>query len=527
MKNGIKYIFFIFVTIIIIFAIFQIKKTEKIEEKPKEEVKEAKVKQELKLGIAEYDTINPILSNNKYVQDIAKLIYEPLITFNTKYEIEGCLAEEWAKTSSTTYIIKIKQNIHWQQTGENLTAYDILYTMQKLKEINSVYTVNLQNIAQIEAVDNYTIKMTLNQETPFFEYNLSFPIMSKTYCEEEDFINSEKVKQAIGTGPYKISNITANNIVLEKNENWWNKENKESAIETININLYGTVGEIYNDFKLGKIDYISTTNINIEEYIGTIGYNKIEAPGREYDYLALNLENQVLQNKEVRQAIMYAIDKDAIIENIYNSKYYKSEFPLDYGNWIYESKAQNNYNVEKFYQILENNGWKYEYNNWQKYLNYYTRRLNFRILVNKENTQRTSVAELIKQQLETVGIKITIIYATENQYQEYIKNKNYDMIICGTYVAPNISLTQYFGDGNLSNYYNEEMKNIINDVQNITDAQLLKEKYRRIYEIYIDEVPFVSLYNNYNIVASSKNLAGSMTANWFNIFYNINTWSKK
>lgn len=526
MKNGIKYIFFIFVIIIVIFAIFQINKSDKIEQEPEEVVEEEKVKQELKLGIAEYDTMNPLLSNNKYVQDISKLIYEPLITINPEYEIEGCLAEEWAKTSSNTYVIKLKQNINWQ-TGENLTAYDVLYTIQKINEINSVYRTNLQNITQVEAVDKYTIKMTLNQETPFFEYNLTFPIMSKTYCENEDFVNSDIVKQAIGTGAYKIRSIKSNNIVLEKNENWWNKENKESAIETININLYGTVGEIYNDFKLGKIDYISTNNINIEEYIGTIGYNKIEAPGREYDYLALNLENQVLQNKEVRQAIMYAIDKDTIIENVYNSKYYKSDFPLDYRSWVHEPKNENNYNVEKFYQILQDNEWKYEYNNWQKYINYYTRRLNFRLVVNKENEQRVSVAELIKQQLEAVGIKITIIYATDSQYESYISSKNYDMILCGAYVAPNINLSKYFGDGNLANYYNEEARNIINNLQNITDKQLLKDKYKRLYEIYLDDVPYISLYNNYSIVASSKNLAGSMTANWFNPFYNISTWSKK
>ena len=53
-----------------------------------------------------------------------------------------------------------------------------------------------------------------------------------------------------------------------------NKEKKESAIETININLYGTVGEIYNDFKLGKIDYISTNNINIEELDSNQNYEK-------------------------------------------------------------------------------------------------------------------------------------------------------------------------------------------------------------------------------------------------------------
>lgn len=208
-KNSIlKYIFFIFVILIAVFAVFQIRKKSQVEEVKEEAVQEEQVKQELKIGIPEYDTINPILSNNKYVQDISKLIYEPLITLNNNYELEVCLAEEWAKTSDTTYVIKLKQNINWE-TEENLTAYDVIFTIQKLKEINSIYTPNVQNILQAEAVDNYTIQITLDQEIPFFEYNLTFPIMNNTYCSNEDFVNSEKIRTAIGTGPYKINSITA------------------------------------------------------------------------------------------------------------------------------------------------------------------------------------------------------------------------------------------------------------------------------------------------------------------------------
>ena len=62
-------------------------------------------------------------------------------------------------------------------------------------------------------------------------------------------------------------------------------------------------------FKLGNIDLINTNKINIEDYVGTMGYNK-QYEGREYDFLALNCEDTILKYKEVRQAINYAIDKE-------------------------------------------------------------------------------------------------------------------------------------------------------------------------------------------------------------------------
>lgn len=532
MKNNIlKYIFFIFIIVIITFTIYTInnQKDNKEENIQKAEIPEkTKIDQVLNLGIAGYDTMNPILSSNKYVQSISKIIYQPLINITSSYELENCLASEWAKTSETTYIIKIKENVKWSD-GEKCTAEDVLYTIDKLKEItiNNIYIYNVQYIIQAEVIDTYTIKITLSREVPFFEYNLNFPIMCKKYFGEESFKDSEKSKRPLGTGKYLISEIQNSKIILIKNENYWDKEKDEPKIETIKINLYESVGEMYNDFKLGKLDLVNTTNVNIENYIGTIGYNKVEDVGREYEYLAYNMESKVLSNTEVRQAISYAIDKKGIISSIYNGKYIYGDFPLPNTNWLYQGNSENKYNPEKAKQILQDNGWEFKYNYWQKYVNYYTRRLNFNLVVNSSDFARVQVAEKIKQQLEEIGIKVTIIKANDNQYNNYKKYKNYDMILCGTYIGTSPNLEKYFGEGNLANFQNEEAKTIINDLKNITDKESLKEKYKRLYEIYIAENPYVSLYYSYDITAYSKSLSGSISANWYNMFYNISTWIKK
>lgn len=531
-NNKLKYIFFIFIIVIIIATFYIMNNQEK--EKQNESVQdtanqeEIEIEQTLNIGIAGFDTMNPILSNNKYVQSISKIIYEPLININNNYELEECIASEWAKTSETTYVIKLKNNVKWAN-GERCTAEDVLYTIDKLKEITApnIYIYNVQYIVQAEIIDTYTIQITLSKEVPFFEYNLNFPIMSKSYFGEENFQDSVKTNLPLGTGKYSISNRQDSKIILSKNEDYWNKEDDELQIQTIKINLYESVGEMYNDFKLGKLDLVNTTNVNIEEYIGTIGYHKVEEAGREHDYLVFNMENKVLSNPEVRQAINCAIDKNAIIASVYNGKYIESDFPLPNTNWLYQGNNESRYNVEKAKQILQDNGWEFKYNYWQKYVNYYTRRLNFRLVVNSSNTARVRVAEMIKQQLEAIGIKVTIVPANDNQYNNYKTYKNYDMILCGTYIGTSPDLTRYFGDGNLANFYNEEARTIINDLKNITDKELLKEKYKRLYEIYVAENPYISLYHSYDITAYSKSLAGSVSANWYNMFYNINNWTKK
>ena len=530
MKNNIlKYIFFIFIILIAIVTVYVLNNREKSKEENVENVavkEETELEQTLNLGIAEFDTMNPILSRNKYVQNISKLIYEPLINIDNNYKLQNCIASEWAKTSETTYVIKLKENVTWSN-GVNCTAEDVLYTIDKLKEnVNSnIYIYNVQYIIQAEVVDKYTIKITLSQEIPFFEHNLNFPVMCKSYFGEEDFVNSEKSKMPIGTGKYRITELQADRIILIKRENYWAE--KDSKIETIKINLYDSIGEMYNDFKLGKLELINTTNVNIENYIGTIGYNKVEDIGREYDYLAFNMENPVLSNPEVRQAIACAIDKNAIISSIYNGKYSIADFPLPRTSWLYQGNNENKYDLERAKQILQENGWEYKYNYWQKYVNYYTRKLNLKLVVNSSNQVRESVAEMIKNQLEAIGIKVTIIKANDYTYNNYKTNKNYDMILCGTYLGTSPDLTRYFAEGNLAKFQNGEAQAIVNDLKNITDEELLKQKYKRLYEIYTSENPYVSLYFSYDITAYTKGLSGSVSANWYNMFSGIENWSKK
>ena len=66
--------------------------------------------------------------------------------------------------------------------------------------------------------------------------------------------------------------------------NWWQITEKNAKVDTINVNKYSSMGEAYNAFKLGNIDILTTENTNIEENIGTIGYNKKEYYGRRHDF---------------------------------------------------------------------------------------------------------------------------------------------------------------------------------------------------------------------------------------------------
>ena len=518
-----KYIFIIFAIAIMIFAIIKIKNDEQKQEETPYETKQEETPEvtELKLGVASFDSINPILSKNKNVQDISKIIFEPLMTLTKDYKLENCLAKEWAKQNETVYLIKLRADKKWAD-GQKFTADDVRFTIDRLKDSDTIYSANVQHITTVEVVDNETIRITLDQEVPFFEYNLTFPILSNNYYSDKEF-TADIVP--VGTGMYKVTEVQDNALILSKNEYY--PETDKLKLNKITVTIYSSAGELYNSFKTGSVDLISTQNSSLKEYIGTIGYQSKEMKGREHDFIAFNTQNEMLSQLNVRKSICYSIDKSNIVSSVYGDNYYTSSFPLDYGNWIYqEQDSSAGYNLEQAKQILVDDGWSYKYKYWQKTVNYRTQRISLNFVVKSTDANKVAVAQNIKTQLENQGFRINLIKANDSQYKSYLINKNYDMILCSMNLSVSPDLSTFFGENNLAKYSNEEVTNIMNEVKNITDDDKLKQDYKRLGEIYKSEMPYLSLYNNKYTVAYSTGLAGTLEPNWFYQFYNIKDWHK-
>ena len=379
-------------------------------------------------------------------------------------------------------------------------------------------------MTNLEVVDSTTLKITLGKEVPFFEYNLTFPIMCSSYYEGEDFATSSKTP--IGTGMFKISQIDTNSIKLIRNDNYWNSS-KEPMVTEIYINLYGTIGEVYNAFKSGDIDLIVIKNSDVEQYIGTLGYNKIEYKAREYDFLSLNTENVILSDPNVRKALGYVLDRNAVVASSFRSGYASSNFSLDMGNWLYTKDLNISTDTEQAKQILLNDEWVQTNNSWTKKIDGRNVKLGFTITVNNNNASRISVAENIKNQFENFGIPITIKQVSAENYSNILNNHEYEIILTGieTGFSPNVET--FFGSGNIANYQNQEVTDILNTIKNTNDANTLYEKYSRLYDIYLEEVPYIGLYRSTNSIVYNQSLVGNIKPNTFNVYHNIEKWYRQ
>lgn len=471
-----------------------------------------------RLGVSNFDNINPHITQNKDILQIDLLIFEPLLELTSDYRINNCLAEECSKISEKVYVIKLKQNVKWHDNTK-FTSEDVKFTIENIQnDKKSIYLENVKNIQKVEIVDEYTIRLELEKEIPFFEYQLIFPILSKKQYENQKVGKYDGIP--LGTGKYKITKMNKDIIELTKNEN--------SNIKNITISIYETAGEVYNSFKIGNIDLINTNNVKYEEYVGSMGYQKKQYAGREYDYLAMNCENTVLQSSQVRRAIQKIINKEKIVSSILENQAIVANFPLDYGSYLIKDlQLAEGTNEKEAKKILEEEGWKYEYGIWSKEIDGTTRTLNFNLAVNQENKKRVKVAEEIKAQLKAFGIEVNVQKLSSSEYKKILKNHKYEMILTGVYNGYSPDLNSFLGENNLACYNNDEIKSLLKQVSSMSSEELQKETYKKIVEIYLKEVPYIGLYRNQVTLAYGQSVKGDITPNNYSIFYNFSKWYRQ
>lgn len=168
-------------------------------------------------------------------------------------------------------------------------------------------------------------------------------------------------------------------------------------------------------------------------------------------------------------------------------------------------------------------GWVYTNNKWKKD----GKTLTLTLSVSSNNEKRNHVAELIKTQLEAIGIKVTIRKLSDNQYKECLQNRNYQILLTGVVNSLSPDVSYFYDEGNIANYENERVQEIIDDIYNISDEKLLLQKYKELIELTKEDVPYISLYRNKNTFIINQNVGGQTTPNNYSTFYNFFNWYRE
>lgn len=463
----------------------------------------------LKIPVVQVKSLNPFLESSRSLYYFNKLIYESLFEINKSWDINPVLANNISYIDDKTIIVNLKSNIKWHD-GHDFTAQDVVFTIDALKGFayrsdKPSYSYLVNNIVTAKVRNSHSLEIRLIK--PDFEFNkkLIFPIISKRQFSTVSNVYSMKDMVPIGTGPYKIKSYEKRNkISLEANEIYWGEKSYINNIEGIYV---PSEEAALSMLQSGKADMVEADYYDWDKYTEDENLVIHEFSTSELEFININISKEILSNPSIRKAIYYGINRNEIINNVY----------LGHGKVL-------NYPSIKF--DMEN--LKVNPTNIPKALSYIDeiekKNINLRLLVNN-NEERIKSAQSIQKNLKKIGININIDIVNWDDYIKRINSFNYDLVLMG------VDLKEDFGEKFLLDpvkhpyikYKNPEILGML-DKLDLEANELNKEAIRKqIADIYIKDMPYVSLFIRNKAIISSKKIEG-ISPNLFNIYSNINKW---
>lgn len=352
------------------------------------------------------DSFNPYTLKTDVNRQIVKLIYEPLVKVNNKFEAVNALASS-VVTEGSSCTVSLKSARF--SDGSSVTAEDVIYSYNLAKNSSTMYAVKLYGVSSATSQDGKVV-FSLTKNDPYFANVLDFPII-KTGSDTKTDSDSVSLPP-IGCGRFKL-NENRDGLVL--NDGYYGKIKHIKEIKLINAPDMESV-EHYTEIGAADIYFTEISDGNITRMSG----ERQEINLNNLVFLGINQNFAPLNERPLRQALSSAVDRVKICEKaFYNNAVAATGF--FHPSWKEAQSVQNlqtTANSEITIENLEEIGYN-KLNSEGLRVNQNGIPLKFTLLVNSENRIRVLAANTVAEQLKSAGIGITVI---EKPYAEYLEN---------------------------------------------------------------------------------------------------------
>ena len=462
--------------------------------------------------------LNPHLyAGEMYAQE---MLYETLVNI-TADGYEGCLAESWdISEDGKTYTVHIRPGVKFSD-GEVCDAYAIKANFDAIIENKDRHTwLEMMNLlVGVSAPDDKTFVIELSE--PYYplltELGVTRPFAMISPKAMKDGSTKDGVNAYIGTGPYVLTDfVTDEYAIFEANENYWGEQPK---IKKITVKVIPDNQTRILALEKGEIDMIFGKNMidadAINQYTGNDKFTVSLSDPTSTRQIVLNTTRDVLADKEVRQALQHATNKQAISDGIF----YGLEQPADtlfaktvpYCDIDLEPYA---YDVELAQSMLDEAGWvvgadKIREKDGQK--------LNIDLLYNSDSVTEKAIAEYLQSEYQKIGISLNIHGEEEQSYRDNMKAGNFDMVfnICwGTPYDPQSSLAAMrapvYGDyaAQLGLEDKADIDQAITDILVSTDEAKRQELYTFVLTRLHEDAVYIPLTYECNKAIYRSDLQG-------------------
>lgn len=442
---------------------------------------------------AEPETYNPNAAPNNAAKVVIENVMNKLLKINGYSEIVPDIAESYEfSEDGLNLTFHLTPDVKWHD-GEPFSAEDVKWTFDQILSEEGFAASSLADIEEVEVIDENTVNFKLSEPNAGILSAIAWhgtQIMPKHIYEGTDWLDNEANQHPIGTGPFKFKeHIPGDYLVLEKNEEYF----KEGPyLDEVVVRFIPDGDVAYQAFLNGETDEnrngvpadeIPTMEEN-EDYVVT----DISFPNM--GNIVFNMKDGIFTDKKLREAVLYAIDRQDILEKNYRGNGSIAEYyiPYQYAWALNEDAKVPERDVERARELIEEAG--YELNEDGYYF---------------ETTIDTypgwdNFVPILAQQLEEVGIKLNHNSMDDGSYDEKVlEQQDFELTMHQGYIGPDISALAYkYGTGQAMNYgiySSETMDALLEEGNREVDPEKRAEIYREIQALLAEELPTIPTWN--------------------------------
>ena len=458
-------------------------------------------------------SLQPSTINQQAFMEQRMNYYERLFEWDYNGEVSPLLVKDFEWIDELHLKITLYDNIT-THSGKKLTTEDVKFSLEYAKDSAEFarHTTNI-DYDNIEITDDYTMVIPILQQNVLFWNDITrIDIVSKADFEES---KDQMITTPVGTGPYKVTGYTPGvEVVLEKNENFWNAGQTEIQQRNVDRIIYKFIPEEAQrtiSLESGDVDFVYDPPLTeLEGLMNNSDYDVLEVKTSSTPSLYFNSsEGSVCSNKSLRQAISCAIDNSAIVAAVYKGFAHPACSVVTPNNpeWSDDLENSNPYafDQEKAKTCLAEAG-------------YQPGELKLRLATDDVSTHKAA-AEIIQTYLQQIGIEVEISIFDAGSYNTLLTQKDtWDMQI-NEYTTKG-SILFFFGNQvnrnkNIRGFWDDD------EFQNVLDEALKdgdNEKVSKLVSIFMENIPIYPLMNKTNYYVFRKGIENVRTKDDYIVF---------
>ena len=461
-------------------------------------------------------SMDPQIQNDTTSEQVVKMLYNTLLKFEDDGTVVGDLAESWSVSEDKlTWTFNLKQGVKFHN-GKELTSADVKATFDRAlnAEAGGLRTTEIiKMFTSVEAPDPYTV--TITTDAPYgpmesLMCNMSLGIMDADYIEQYGLDLGTSAEGENGTGPFKVVSWERDQeIVVERFDDYFGTPAK---LQTVVYTIIPEAASRVIALETGEVDVIDKpTDEDLARLeADTENYTVLRKPTISQRLFRFGCNDPIISNTKVRQAIVYAIDRQAIIDALFTGSGYPSTAPLAPVTFGYSDLGEIEQDLELAKSLLAEAG--------------YPDGFDTKIVTTERYQNGIELAEIISQQLAEIGINAEIevwewsalsaswngITADEFDQPIFIMGagpsmRDADGGLRGLYTTSETGLN----DRNYGFYSNAEVDALIEQGMQETDQQKRVEIYKEAMEILYREDPVAFwLFDMYGLAITSSKVEG-------------------